>query len=299
LIDITILDRLQLFDGQDLQGEYQEYVEKLILAEVLGSGESISKPILRTPVTVNKGVQQQLESRGVYLDTVYDLDGKASTKYMDYLAAVQNGEPANPDRLEKVPFSEVNLTLLSNWSSAQSTLVSVASEPVATIADPDNDYYGTYRRGWISALDETETAGVEITTTIRPNNDGFTQLDIEPDVVEETDAIMVKVEGEGSPFTISGTYEISFPLGNTKGSTTIHLTPAGSGSCSLPGSPGNTYECSVNSPWSGSIQLKTEVTSGPRLQRCSGESETFVGNGLSGGGDPSTLVHDFNPFSCD
>jgi hypothetical protein len=176
-----------------------------------------------------------------------------------YVAYVADG--GNVDRLEKVPFAEVNLTLLSDWISASPlTFVSVASEPVATIADPVNNYYGTYRRGWIHALQET--AGVEITTTMRTNNDGLTQLETTPLVAAADDVITVEVGPPGPAIGISGTYAITYPLGNTSASTTIHLTPAGSGSCSLPGAPGNTYICSVNSPWSGSIQIKTAVTTG-------------------------------------
>jgi hypothetical protein len=288
LRDITILDRLQLFDGQTLQTQYQEYVEDLILFEVAGVGSPV-KPALRSPVETNTGVQQQLESRGVYIDRVYDdLGNNDPASYVAYIA-----DAGNVDRLEKVPFAEVNLTLLSDWLSASPTFVSVASEPVATIADPVNNYYGTYRRGWIHALQET--AGVEIETTMRSNNDGLTQLKTTPLVAEADDAILVSVGPPGDEITISGTYAITYPLGNTSASTAIHLTPVGSGSCSLPGTPGNTYVCSVNSPWAGSIQIKTAVTTGNPNQRCTGQSTEFIG---SPPGLVASTTWDFASFAC-
>jgi len=278
LRDITILDRLQLSDGQELQSDYQEYVEELILAEVL---EEVSpdKPSERTPVEINEGSGRQLQSRGVYIDRVYDRDGNFNPQsYTDYIS-----NTLNAGRLEKVPFAEVNLTQLSVWSSGQPATVSVTNEPVATIADPDNDYYGTYSRGWATALEQT--TGVDINTTMRTNNDGFTQVTT-GSVPEKGDTVIVEAGPPGEELSITGTYSIGFPLGRTN-TPTIHP----SSNCAL--GTGNNFFCSVNAPWSGSIQIKVEVTTGGPTVRCTGESLAFVRVGLN-----SDEEHHFAHFEC-
>ena len=280
LRDITILDRLQLSDGQQLQLDYQKYVEDLILAEVLDE-TSPAKPSARTPVQMNEGGGRQLQSRGVYIDRVYDLEGDHNPQsYTDYV----NNE-LNTDRLEKVPFAEVNLTQLSVWTSDQPSAVSITNEPVATIADPDNDYYGTYSRGWATALEQT--TGVDINTTMRTNNDGFTQITT-TSAPEIGDTVTVAAGPPGEELSITGTYSIDFPLGRTN-TPTIHLT--GSGDCAL--GTGNSFLCSVNAPWSGSIQIKVKVETGGPTVRCTGESVAFVRVGLN-----SDEEHEFAPFEC-
>lgn len=84
----------------------------------------------------------------------------------EVLTRLQNGAT---DWLRIVPFYEVNLTLLSDWESDNSLVAAVTNEPIETIVDPENNYYGTYSRGRLQA----EQNGVaEVTTQVLGGNSG-------------------------------------------------------------------------------------------------------------------------------
>ncbi len=285
LLDMTVMNRTDLADGQPLQTQYTSYVEQLVLDQVEMTA-SAAQPTLRTPINTTLGAQQQLESRGVYLDNVYNTTGTLSSEYSTYVT-----DSLNLDRLERVPFTEVNLTLLSLWNSSSTANATITNEAVATIVDPTSDYYGTYSRGWLDALVEA-TPATNITATIRNNNDGITQLTSPPAVTytDISDTVVVNVGAAAGSITISGTYAITFPLGNTN-TPTISIT--GGGTCNLPGSPGNTYECSVTAPWTGTIQINVAVTTGTPSQRCTGSSVLYSGSGLS-----TDTTHNFASFAC-
>ena len=88
---------------------------------------------------------RQLISRGIYVDIM-------PPSYLN--DEVFKGNVTEPD-LAKVPFQDVNMTLLSEWSSSDSNKGSVTSQPIETIVDPDNNYYGTYSRGVLTAKSTT------------------------------------------------------------------------------------------------------------------------------------------------
>jgi hypothetical protein len=135
------------------------------------------------------------------------------------------GDSSNTDRLEKIPFAEVNLTLLSNWTSLEPAKVSVTNEAIATVSDPANDYYGTYSRGETTSLAAAASPGVDITGTIQPNNDGITNKVVNPSPpTSASDTVAVIVSGVApSPISVSG--EISAPTLPNK--TTFTLTGCG------------------------------------------------------------------------
>lgn len=88
---------------------------------------------------------RQLISRGIYVDIM-------SPSYLD--DEVFKGGVTEPI-LAKIPFQDVNMTLLSEWSSSDANKGTVTSQPIATIVDPDNNYYGTYSRGVLTAKSTT------------------------------------------------------------------------------------------------------------------------------------------------
>ncbi|MDX2424889.1 MAG: prepilin-type N-terminal cleavage/methylation domain-containing protein [Cycloclasticus sp.] len=282
LKDITVMERASLTDGAQLLTDYVEYQKDFILQTVASAGTGLPKPPLRSPVTMTLGAQQQLEARGIYIDNVYDLNGTENpTTYLTYIQSA-----SNTDRLEIIPFAEVNLSLLAGWTSSNATNVSVTNEDVATISDPVNDYYGTYSRGWVTALAEAAPAA-DITATIRDDNDGLTQIDSTPGPTILSDSIEINVGASAGATTISGVYTITFPLGNTN-TPTITIS---SGACVLPG--GNTYSCSVAGPWTGTIQLNVAVTTGQPSKRCTGSSTVYSASGLS-----TDTTYNFPSFAC-
>ncbi|MBL4638675.1 MAG: hypothetical protein JKY76_04865, partial [Proteobacteria bacterium] len=280
LYDVISVLRANLADGQSVQTAYSTYVADKVLDEVNGSF-SATKPDASTDIATTVGAAHQLENRGIYIDQVYDESGSVNpSEYTTYIA-----DAANLDRLEKVPFAEINLSLLAHWNTADGTKVTVTDEAVATIADPASDYYGTYSRGYINAL--AISASTAITGMISDSNNGLTQL-VNNTNVNLADAVEVVIT-VGTTITINGTYAITYPLGTT--GATVSISP--SSECSLPGSPGNTYTCSFASPWTGSIQISSEKTTGNPGQRCTGSSVAFTGSGLT-----SDATHNFASFAC-
>ncbi|KXJ50908.1 MAG: hypothetical protein AXW15_12225 [Neptuniibacter sp. Phe_28] len=284
LKDITVMDRASLADGNQLQTDYVNYQKDFILNNVASVGGTPTKPALRSPVSMTLGAQQQLEARGVYIDNVYDVGGNPNPA--SYLTYVQSA--SKTDRLEIIPFAEVNLTLLAAWASDTPTNVTVTNEDADTVVDPVNDYYGTFSRGWASALNQA-TPGADITTTMRDDNHGLTQVvATSPSPNNLDDTLTVNVGASAGAITVSGTYEITYPLGNT-GSPTI--SPAGD--CNLLGNP-SIYTCSFNSPWTGTIQIAVNITTGQKTKRCSGSSVAFGASGLT-----TNTTHNFASFACD
>lgn len=282
LKDITVMDRAGLTDGSQLQSDYVDYQKDFILQAVASAGTGLPKPTLRSPVSMTLGAQLQFEARGVYIDNVYDLSGTENpTTYLTYIQSA-----SKTDRLEIIPFAEINLSLLADWASSNSTNVSVTNEAIATISDPDNDYYGTYSRGWVTAL-AAATPAADITATIRDDNDGLTQVDSTSSPTNLSDSVEINVGVGAGPKTISGTYAITFPLGNTN-TPTISIS---SGACTLPS--GNTYSCSVTAPWTGTLQLNVAVTTGQPAKRCTGSSTVYSASGLN-----TDTTHNFASFAC-
>lgn len=252
LIDFTVLRRSQLTDGSPLQSQYTTYAAQSVLDEIESTSLAV-KPASRTPITLPVGSLEQMESRGIYIDKVYDLTGTESVEYATYVTDTNNA-----DRLEKVPFAEVNLSLLSNWTSATPALVSVTDEAVATISDPANDYYGSYSRGLLETLAAAPAPGVDITSSILPGNDGITQMVVDPSPPSSlSDTVAVIVDGvAASPITISGSIDGSGLPGGTK----FNIT-----GCSISqGGGGKNFECTKASGSDVSITVTAsyEVTTG-------------------------------------
>lgn len=231
LQDLVVMNRDDLDEGDPLQVQYASYVNQLLLDHAESTALA-TKPALRTPLTIPMPDPVQLESRGVYLDKVYNLaTGALSSEYASYIA-----DSNNLDRLEKIPFAQVNLSLLSQWLSEDDTKVTVTSEDVATISDPANSYYGTYSRGEITPLVAVASPGVDITSTMDPTNDGITQIAVNPSPASpKSDTMAVTVAGVSSNITVSGSVDGSTLPGGTKFTMTgCNLAANGNFSCTYP-----------------------------------------------------------------
>lgn len=119
--------------------KYTDYVQAVVQALVLG--DSLPSPLADRDITVAPGSYQMI-GRGVYLDTM-------TTEHLQAVrAAINNGDS---DWLAKVPFYEVNLTLLAAWMASNEPVADITNEAIQTIVDPELDFYGTYSRGRVSA----------------------------------------------------------------------------------------------------------------------------------------------------
>ena len=104
------------------------------------SGNAAAGGDITTTVDIDKDavtpVSKQLIARGIFVDVMSD-------SWVDAL------NTSDADYLTKVPFYDVNMTLLSQWSSSNTNVATVYSEPIKTLTDADSDYYGVYKRGYL------------------------------------------------------------------------------------------------------------------------------------------------------
>ena len=133
-----------------------------------------------TAITLNTGTRQ-LIARGIYVDILDPV----------YLAGIDTSVTGY---LAKVPFQDINLTMLAEWSmtplSGQLTggvtdYATVTNEPVDTIVDLNNYYFGSYSRGYLTAKKTTQDSSlvlqsVKVKATVYQGNSGVTATLISP-----------------------------------------------------------------------------------------------------------------------
>lgn len=126
-----------------------------------------------TGITVSTGTAQ-LIARGIYVDLLDPV----------YLA---NIDTSSVDYLTKIPFQDINLTMLAEWSMGPLTLltgnatdyVAVTNEAVKTVVDLNNYYFGSYSRGYMTAKKSTKDSNqvlrdVTVRVTAYQGNSGIT-----------------------------------------------------------------------------------------------------------------------------
>ncbi len=141
LVDIIEFRDNYLLNADKLTG-YTSYTESVVKAAVNNAGLP-AKPADRD-LTLPPGGYQMI-SRGIYVD------------YMtaEHRQAIQDMITAGREDWKAfVPFYDINLTLLSSWDSTNKVFATVTNEEIKTILDPANDFYGTYSRGRLEALDD-------------------------------------------------------------------------------------------------------------------------------------------------
>lgn len=107
----------------------------------------------------------QLIARGIFIDLLNTVDTNGDATSVNASELDLN----DPALLKKVPFYDINMTLLSRWTSA-SAAVSVANEVIKTLDSSDTDYYGVYRRGYITPVSVTASGGVNVTAEAYQGN---------------------------------------------------------------------------------------------------------------------------------
>ncbi|QXC35503.1 type IV pilus modification PilV family protein [Aeromonas sp. FDAARGOS 1407] len=127
-----------------------------------------------TKITMNTGTAQ-LIARGIYVDVLSP----------DNLAKL---DLTSQDLLARIPFQDINLTMLAEWSlvplngqltGSTSDYVGVTNETVKTVVDLSNYYFGSYSRGYLSAKKSTKDASnvlqsASIKVTAYQGNSGIT-----------------------------------------------------------------------------------------------------------------------------
>ncbi|MGL5814382.1 MAG: prepilin-type N-terminal cleavage/methylation domain-containing protein [Aeromonas sp.] len=133
-----------------------------------------------TGITVSTGTRQ-LIARGIYIDILNPT----------YLTGIDTSVTGY---LARVPFQDINLTMLAEWSmtplsgqltGAVTDYATVSNEPVDTIVDLNNYYFGSYSRGYLATKKSTKDASqnlqeVKVKATVYQGNSGITATLISP-----------------------------------------------------------------------------------------------------------------------
>lgn len=126
-----------------------------------------SKGYSATDLTMTVGdAPIQLISRGIFVDFLSNQDANNDQETDSWIGDI---EVTDSDVLKKIPFYDINMTLLSSWASTSSS-VTVANEGIKTLDSDDADYYGVYRRGYVTPITVTASAGVPVTATAFQGN---------------------------------------------------------------------------------------------------------------------------------
>lgn len=267
LVDVVTMP-ISYFNVADNVTEYVSYVKYIVKAYMLGNAlptddEKLSllpnRNLETTPGT------QQIIARGIYVDTA-SLSASDLSTIVGFISTKANW-------LEYVPFYEINLSLFGDWNSSNTTAVSVTNEDINTIIDTDNNYYGTYSRGRVTANSVSDQS--EVSISVRTDNTGITGSGaITSTIASLSDSINIKVDNGSSGVSTYGitieidclAYDNSGSLGACKNTDTEGVTftviSGTSISCVYSPKRGSStafLSCSdIPDGWSGTIRLSND-----------------------------------------
>jgi hypothetical protein len=170
LADVLTMPKDNYLTNSTNLANYQSFVSDVVAnrvsADISGSYSTpLSKPSGRDLSNLSAGLVQ-LMVRGIYVDRVY----KASTpRVLD-----DSYNSTGTGFLARIPFNEVNLTLLSSWQTSNPSVVTVTNETMLDINATASDYYGTYSRGRAQVIAGSTAASSTLTAWVLPSNSGLT-----------------------------------------------------------------------------------------------------------------------------
>lgn len=195
LIDVVVMP-ISYFNEPDNVAEYISYVKLIVKRHVLNNSPELTDEeaaaekisLLPNRDLTTSPTTQQLIARGIYVDT-------ASLNAED-LATITGYVSTKANWLEYVPFYEINLSLFGDWNSANTDAVTVTNDAISTVVNVDQNYYGTYSRGRITA-NSVDNLFSEVSVSIRTDNTGITGSGaITPDTPSLEDSILVTVDND-------------------------------------------------------------------------------------------------------
>lgn len=268
LIALNVFPPSYLTDADNVQ-RYQQYIEHVVQEYVTiqksGLPSTTYQPdSFRVWLSTN-GDTADFESLTELFIASYQLAARAI--YVDLmpqslLDAIDFGDD---NWLTKVSFNEVNTTLLANWrvEGDDNDYLKVTNEPVETIVDPENNFFGTYSRGYVTTLQQSASAATppRVFASMTRYNSGLTgQEPISPfDAGSVFETSLTLSVSSGSPTTtfISGKLECLTRQG--QGTTPVACksqdfnntvaTTDGNGNCTIrkDSDPATAfYECTVS-----------------------------------------------------
>lgn len=202
-----------------------------------GNGGITPDPLSGRDLSLSPGDKPvQLLARAVYVDKIYSEDDPSSLDTAYYTALLEKISAGGTDWLESAAFYEANLTLLYDWTSSETSIATVSSEPISAIYDPTNGYYGSFSRGKVTVQSGTSAGSTTITARARLANSGITGgvnrtgssyvagvsygTDIDDNAKTLIDTITVNRLAEGSSHSIIGKV--------LKGNSSVNVAEAGS-----------------------------------------------------------------------
>lgn len=240
----------EYFTDSDNIARYGDYVKDYVAAYLAGATppEKVWEPDL----VVSRSANKQALGRGLYVDYLSDEEKQA------YANRIAEGEATV---FQELPFYEVNLTKLAQWTTSQGSsciepgagsncIASVTNDQIKTEAATEN----LYSRGKITGRNFGIT---DVLVSARKGNTGVINefISTDPDDSTHRSEDFLEVTVPGANPTISGTVSPAVSgLSFTASSTQV--------SCALSGTAGD-YSCSVPYGFEGSI---TPQASGYRFE---------------------------------
>ncbi|MBY6188052.1 hypothetical protein KUV89_15650 [Marinobacter hydrocarbonoclasticus] len=252
-------------------------------SDIDGDGVAANDVIPKTVTTLTPGTHQ-LMARAIYMDPI---NSAVRSAYL--------GESGSGTNLAALPFNEVNITLFADWelyqcpndssvlaagdltaangctlcTGANCSGASITSQPVETIVDPANNYYGTYSRGLLTISAAADTSH-DYYALVRSgqSNSGLTGLGpTMPRDIDTARTSAMKLLVDGSVKGFGGRIECL--VIKAKGGTntydkcgnsdwdSISISESGNVTCSISSSgsaASNSFTCNY-SAWTGEIEV--------------------------------------------
>lgn len=213
---------------------YGTYVKDLVAAVITGG----TMPTGAWPTSQSVAVAgtAPLNARGIYLDY---MDAATKTKWATRISA------NDATVYQTLPFYDVNLTKLGQWSSGSNAIATVSNEALVTEESGQN----LYSRGNVRGISPGTTA---ITVRARLSNTGVINefITSDPnDSVAQTSSVDV---------TVGTFYAVSGSISGLLSTANVLVNGVGSGgspnvSCTVTSGSPVTFSCSVPPNWSGNI----------------------------------------------
>ncbi len=277
---VTVLPQDNYLQVADKLTAYQSYIEGVVKGQAKTDGGADTSlgaaPTDRDLTNLSAGYRQLL-ARGIYVDRVYSAS-QPRTKDDAYYTGVINETIG----INSIPFNEVNVTLLANWFSSNTSVATVANDDILDITAASSDYYGVYNRGRVNVLSGSGNNS-DITAYMLPSNSGLTagatratysstvdyptgtiayssEIGIDPNdhgtAQRKSSTINIARAGGSTTRTVSGTIRKgNYSADLTSGTLTIGATGV---TCSIDAPTGNTtsFSCLVDS-FTGDLALST------------------------------------------
>ncbi len=300
---LSVDDTLE--DYQDYLIDYLEYQARVDCTAASASGcteisqsaaPSKSDLATRNLAGQTPGDYNQLLARALYADRVY---GKTAPRTLDatYYAALAEKIHDGASWLDRLPFNEVNVTLLANWASSDASVVTVTNESISDISATAADYYGVYSRG-LTLIQSGSGGSADITAYLLPSNSGLTggtqrtplagvvdydsslaasgtisyagPVGIDPDDhrsgMRESNSLNIARVSTASTTLVSGDIRVGNSSATLASSTdvTLSATPSTGISCTIaaPVAGVATYTCTAGSSYNGTLSASTGTTGG-------------------------------------